>query len=264
MSNAEQQPAPRAPASRRPGPRAVAAVALVVLGLCGAAIVAFPPRPTSLRSQPNWDLATLLPGIHDFPSSWNYSLRGSLHRTDPEQAPAWPVRHPPVFSPRECGPVPTLATLFDRPGYAAVVHVDHQTDQIARAVLQASDEPDPNARFVIYPVTDGAALITKYVDWLNHCGAYHVTAADPVSGADEPRVVTTTIGARSAAGADAALEVTRSTTITAKGPLRTTVYHVSYYWVRGVLLECATNLSGPDLDVVNHVGTRTLQKLRAA
>jgi hypothetical protein len=251
-------------AARRPGLRAVAAFALVVLGLCGAALVGFPPRTASLRSLPNWDLATLLPGIHDFPANWNYSLRGSLHRTDPEQAPPWPVRHPPVFSPRECGPAPTLATLFDRPGDAAAVHVDHQTDQIARAVLQASDEPDPNARFVIYPVTDGAALITKYVDWLARCGTYHVTAANPASGADESRVVTTTITARSAAGADAAVEVTRSTTITAKGPRRATVYRDSYYWVRGVLLECGTNLSGRDLDVVNHVGAQTLQKLRAA
>jgi hypothetical protein len=261
MSSAEPSPPVR---RQHLGPRTAASAALLVLGLCGALVVALPARPILLRSLSNWELATLLPGRDDFPASWNYSLRGALRRADPDRATPWPTRHPPVYRPAACGPVPEIARLFDGPGYAAAVHVDHRTEQIARPVLQASDEPDPNARFVVYPVADGTAMIATYVDWLGRCGTYHVTVADPVSGADEPRVVVTTIDARSAAGDDAALEVTRLTTVTAVGPLRTTVYHVGYHWVRGVLLECATNLSGADREVANRVGAQTLQKLRAA
>ncbi|GAB4988148.1 hypothetical protein MAHJHV61_34200 [Mycobacterium avium subsp. hominissuis] len=254
---------PPGPIRRRcVGPRTVSAMALVVLGVCAAAIVVFPARPVSLRSLPNWELAKLLPGVHDFPPSWNYSRRGAVQRVDADRPDAAPPNRPATYRPSDCANIPAIATLFNGYGYSAMVHVDKQSDQIARAVLQSSDEPDPNARFVIYPVADGAAMITKYVDWLHGCGTYHVTATDPDGGAPVPRVAVTTIGARSAGGADAALEVTRSATVTVPGPLRTMVYHVSYYWVRGVLLECATNLTGADTDLVNRVAAQTLQRIR--
>lgn len=272
MTGPEPEPAPSAaqpPTNRRHGigPRSVCAMALVVLSACGATIVGFPARPVSLRSLPNWDLAQLLPGVHDFPPGWNYSLRGSVHRTDPESTPARPSTRASApaaaYTPRECAQVPKIAELFGGPGYAALVHVDRQTDEIARAVLMSEDEPDPNARFVIWPVTDGSAMITNYVDWLGQCGTYHVTSTDPDSGNEKRRTVATTIEARSTDAADATLAVTRSTTVTAPGPNHTMIYHLTYYWVRGVLLECATNLVGTDVDVVNRVAAQTLQKLRA-
>jgi hypothetical protein len=221
-------------------------------------------RRGRLRTLPNWELAQLLPNVHDFPPDWNYSLQGSVHRTDPEHAPAWPSSSAAAraYTPHECAQLPKIAELFGRPGYAALVHVDRQTDEIARSVLMSEDEPDPNARFVIWPVTDGSAMITNYVDWLGRCGTYHVTSTAAGSSTEDVRTVATTIDARSADGADAALKVTKSTTVSAPGPSHTMVYHLTYYWVRGVLLECATNLDGSDVDVVNHVGAQTLQKLR--
>ena len=117
------------------------------------------------------------------------------------------------------------------------MHVDRNTGSIARATVASSDEPEPNARFIIWPRPDGPALIVNYLDWLGRCGS-------------------TRVDARSADGADAAVAVTRSSASAG-------TYHVMYYAVRGVLLECATNLEGADVDLVKRLGAQTLQRLRA-
>ncbi len=244
--------------------RWLCAVALVVLGACGAVIVAVPSRPESLQSLPNWDLARLLPGIHEFPQDWNYSLRGPMRRTTPQNAAAAPTAGTSApaltYTPGECAQVPEIVQLFGSSSYAAMVHVDRQTDEIARAVLISSDEPEPNAHYAIWPVPDGPALIAKYVDWLARCGSYRVTSTDS-GGHQGLRAVRTTIDSQ--ADGNSALAVTRSTTVTAPGPSRPLIYHVTYSWVRGVLLECATNLVGTDADSVNHVLAQTLQRMRS-
>lgn len=50
---------------------------------------------------------------------------------------------------------------------------------------------------------------------------------------------------------------------TADGRDPSSTYHVAYYAVRGVLLECTSYLQGADLDLVRQLATRTVQKLRA-
>lgn len=60
----------------------------------------------------------------------------------------------------------------------------------------------------------------------------------------------------------AAVAVTRTFT-TADGRDPSSTYHVAYYAVRGVLLECTSYLQGADLDLVRQLATRTVQKLRA-
>lgn len=251
----------------RIGPRSVCVVALVVLGTCGATILGFPARPVSLRSLPNWELAKLLPGIQDFPADWNYWLRGSVRQNHPDNAtppPGGAASVPASAStPRECGQVPKIVELFGSPGDAAMVYVDRQTDEIARAALISSDAPDPNAHFAIWKVTDGPTMIAEYVDWLARCGSYRIASTPAGSANEDVRTVTTTIDSQTGGGSDTALAVTKSTTGTVRGASRAVVYHITYYWVRDVLLECATNLVGADLDAVNHAVAQTLQRMRA-
>lgn len=271
MVSSDSDAGPQADDSRvrryRIGPRVISAAALVVLGACAAVVVGFPTPSVGLRSSPNWDLAKLLSGIHDFPADWNYSLRGSLRRTDPDAdvaAPSGSAAGPAsVYAPPECAVVPKIVELFGRPGFAALVRVDRQTDAIARPVLMSSDEPVPNAHFAIWPVRDGWAMIAKYVDWLGRCGSYRVTSTVAGSGNEQVRTVNTVIESRPGADREAALAVTRSTTVDAPVAGMPLVYHVSYHWVRGVLLECATNMVDGDVDVVNRVAAQTLQRIRA-
>ncbi|BBX96649.1 hypothetical protein MLAC_19430 [Mycobacterium lacus] len=68
--------------------------------------------------------------------------------------------------------------------------------------------------------------------------------------------------ARAAAGADAAVAVTTSFTTSGSHDPPST-YHVVYYAVRGVLLECSIYMEGSDADQVRQVAARTLQRLRA-
>ncbi|MEE3067476.1 MAG: hypothetical protein VYA67_26675 [Actinomycetota bacterium] len=221
----------------------------------------------SLRSLPNWELAKLLPGIHDFPADWNYWLRGSVRQTNPDNGAPPPAGGASVpasaYTPRECAQVPKIVELFGSPGDAAMVYVDRQTDEIARAAEISSDDPDPNAHLAIWKVPDGPAMIAKYVDWLARCGSYRITSVDAGSGNDTVRTVTTTIDGPPRGSGSAALAVTKSTTGTVRGASRLVIYHITYYWERDVLLEFATNLVGTDLDVVNHAAGQTLQRMRA-
>lgn len=127
----------------------------------------------------------------------------------------------------------------------------------------SSDEQEPNARFVIWPLSNGPALIANYLDWLARCDSYRITSSHVDSQIKDVRTVTTTVDARSAECADAAVAVTRSSMVTAGTRSPSSTYHVMYYAVRGVLLECATNLEGADVDLVKRLAAQTLQKLRA-
>lgn len=100
------------------------------------------------------------------------------------------------------------------------------------------------------------------MDWLNRCGSYQVTNHFLDGTVKNERTVTTEVEALSAGGADAAVAVTRTFT-TADGRDPSSTYHVAYYAVRGVLLECTSYLQGADLDLVRQLATRTVQKLRA-
>jgi hypothetical protein len=253
-------PAPRPPRRLRLGPRGVSAIALTVLGACAATIVALPAPPESLRSLSNWQLAELLPAADDFPPDWNYGLSGVVHRSPPDQtAPSARDYVPP-----SCSPDPVIAELVSGTSDATRVYVDRDTDEIARTHLLGEENPDPHAEIVIWPVSDGRARITKYVDWLEKCGRYTINSLDPLHHSPRSSAVTATIDSRPGDGGDVSLAFTRSSTQTTPQPDPAIVTHVTYYWVRGVLLECSTNLSGAAGDVVNHVVAQTLQKLRAA
>lgn len=139
MSNLEPDPSSRASepvvARSQLWPRLVGAVALAVLGACGVTLLVIPSRPPSLISRSNWDLATVLPTIHDFSADWNYSLDGPLRRAAPANTTA--SRHPSapgpasVYTPAECENIPKVVELYGTPDFAAMVHVDRNTETIA-------------------------------------------------------------------------------------------------------------------------------------
>jgi hypothetical protein len=240
-------------------PRVVGAVALVVLGACGAALVVIPSRPTSLISRSNWDLAKALPSDHDFPPDWNYALQGTVRRAAPknDEASREPgVRPTSVYAPADCGNVPKILGLYKTANFAALVHVDRSKDDVASATVLSSDEPEPNARFIIWPVPDGPALIADYLDWIGRCHSYSLSAVDPDGQVTDTRTVVTTVDTRDG---DDAVTVTRSTN---DDQSPTASYHVVYYAVRGILLECATNWSGSDVDLVKRLAVETLNRLR--
>lgn len=253
-------------ASRTPrraawGPRAVSAVALVVLGVCAATIVALPVHSDGLRSLSNWQLAGLLPAASDFAADWNYGLSGVVHRTAPAagSAPA-----PPEYVPATCRPDPEIAELDRGAGGAARVYVDRDRDEIARAHYLGEEFDDPHAEIVIWAVPDGVARIAKYVDWLHMCGRYTMKSLDPLHHTPRASAVSTTIDRQPGGGGESSLAFTRSSAPTAPVPGPAIVTHVTYYWVRGLLLQCSTNMSGADGDVVDHVVAQTLQRMRAA
>ncbi|KZS59800.1 hypothetical protein [Mycobacterium ostraviense] len=270
------QAAGPAPSRSQPWPRVVGGAALAVLGACGAALLVTAPRsdtaPANLASRTDWDLATALPAGTDFPSDWGYSLTGRLRRAataDPGALTTAPHQDPAAaYEPGSCGDIPEI---LDHAGGALAAYV--QVDRYAQLFVQdaaAADfaatgegrEHGPNARFAIWVVSDAAARIANYLDWLGRCGSYRVTNYFFDGRVKNHRTVTTQVGVRSAAGADAAVTVTRTfTTIGSRDPSST--YHVTYYAVRGVLLECTIYMEGPELDLVQKLAGQTLQRLRA-
>jgi hypothetical protein len=257
-------------------PRVVGAVALAALGTCGVTVLLTAPRQThtsaSLASQSDWVLAGALPASGDFPPDWGYSLTGRLQRaaasttvtSSPQSNPA-PAA---IYAPEACGSIPKV---LDHSGGALAAYV--QVDRAAQLFVQDAPPADapatgearehgPNARFAIWVVPDGPARIANYLNWLGQCGSYHVTNHFPDGHVKNRRDVSTVVQARSAAGADAAVTVTRSfTTINSRDPA--TTYHVAYYAVRGVLLECTIYMEGSELDQVQQIASRTVQKLGA-
>lgn len=261
-------------------PRIVAAVALSVVGTCGVAVLVSPPYPSteppsaSLASRSNWVLATALPTSADFPADWGYSVTGQLRR---EAAPTGPVAKPASarpspgadYLPASCGAIPKLLDQSSGAALAGYVQVDRDTQIWAQdaappdaAATGEGREHGPNARFAIWVVPDAAARIADYRYWLRRCSSYRVTNYDYSDEAKNERAVTTVIQAAAARGAEAGVAVTRSfTTVTSHEPPST--YHVEYYALRGVLLECSIYMEGADADMVKAVAARTLRKLQA-
>jgi hypothetical protein len=259
--------------------RVVGAVALALLTACGVTLWLIAPRPNeahassaSLLSRSDWVLATALPTSGDFPADWGYSLAGRLRRAAPTGTAPSSTRPRPgpaaaAYEPATCGDLPKILSQSGD-ALAAYVQVDRFTQIFVQdavpgdaAATGERREHGPNARFSIWAVPDSQARIAGYLDWLGRCGSYRVTNYDRGSEVKSDRAVTTQVEARSADGADAAVVVTR--TFTPSGSIDPpSTYHVAYYAVRGVLLECAIYMEGADADVVRQVATRTLQKLR--
>lgn len=262
----------------RSWPQVLGAAALVVLAACGVAVVAAPPHShetgnasTSLVSRSNWVLATTLPGSGDVPAEWGYSVIGRLQRSSPPNADA--ASAPPSlgagasYAPPGCASIPKI---LDHSGatLAAYVHLDQYVQVFGQDVPANAAatgqyvEHGPNARFAIWVVPDGPGRIANYSDWLGQCGSYHVTNYFHDGQLKDERDVTTEVDTRSAAGADAAVTVTRTFTTAGNRDL-SSVYHVAYYAVRGVLLECTMYMEDADLALVRRLATHTLEELRA-
>ncbi|WP_224770431.1 hypothetical protein [Mycobacterium simulans] len=268
----------RSATAGQPWPRVVGAIALAVLGTCGLTLPLTAPHPSrahgstaSLASRTDWTLATALPASADFPADWGYSLTGRLQRAAPSPIDALAAQSSPdpaaVYTPEICGSIPKV---LDHSGGALAAYV--QVDRYAQLFVQDAPQPDaaatgesrehgPNARFAIWVVPDGTARIANYLRWLDQCGAYKVANYFLDGQLKDQRNVTTRVEARSADGADAAVTVTRTfTTIGSRDPSST--YHVAYYAVRGVLLECTIYMEGAELDQVKQIASHTLTKLR--
>lgn len=267
--------APPVAARSRSWPRVVGVVALTVLGVCGATLLVTPPRgntaSNSLAAKTDWALATALPASADFPADWGYSLTGRLQRLTPAAAaPSSPQPNPAAanYEPTACGNIPAV---LDHSGAALAAYV--QVDRYAQLFVQDAPPADaaatgegrehgPNARFAIWVVPDGPARVANYLNWVAECGTYHVTNHFLDGEVKNHRNVSTSVEARSADGADAAAAVTRTfTTVNSRDPAST--YHVAYYAVRGVLLECTIYMEDTDLDQVKQIASRTVQRLRA-
>ncbi len=255
------------------------AAALAVLGTCGAAVVLTTPRSiqgrapsASLVSRSNWAIASALPASGDFPADWGYSLTGRLRRA-PSPSSVAPAALPSagpaaVYSPAACRSIPKVLDHSDA-DLAGYVQVDRYIQVFVQdappadaAATGENREHGPNARFAIWAVADGPARIVNYLNWLDRCGSYRVTNHFLDGAVKNERTVTTEVKARGAGGADAAVAVTR--TFTSAGSIEpSSTYHVAYYAVRGVLLECTIYLEGADLDLVRRLATQTVRKLRA-
>lgn len=261
-------------------PRLVGAVALTVVSACGVAVLMSPPRsetatpPASLASRSNWALATALPTRTDFPAEWGYSVAGQLHRDPPSNGPAakrTSARRSPTafYLPASCGAIPKILDQSSGAALAAYVQVDRDTQMWAQdaappdaAATGEGREHGPNARFAIWVVPDPAARIDEYREWLGRCASYRVTNFDYSDEAKNERAVDTVMQAAAARGAEAGVAVTRSfTTVSSHDPPST--YHVEYYALRGVLLECSVYMEGADADTVKAVAAQTLRKLQA-
>jgi hypothetical protein len=133
----------------------------------------------------------------------------------------------PAYTPAACGNIPKILD-HSSGGLAAYLQVDRYTQLFVQ-------DADP---------ADGPA---------NHDNGGQVK---------NERTVETKVDARSASGADAAAAVTRTfTAIGSRDPSST--YHVVYYAVHGVLLECTIYMEGDDVDLVQRSAAQTLEKLRA-
>jgi hypothetical protein len=259
--------------------RAVSAVALTVIGACGAAVLVNPPRSgtgppsASLASRSSWVLATALPTSADFPADWGYSRTAQLRR---ETAPDGPLAKPASarpspaadYLPAACGAIPKILDQSSGAAPAAYVQIDrdtHTSAQVAPPNAPATGEgPEhgPDAHFAIWVVPDPAARIADYRYWLGRCASYRVINYDSDDEAVNERAVTTVVRAPAAGGAEAGVAVTRSfTTVSSHEPPST--YHVEYYALRGVLLECSIHMEGADADIVTAVAARTLRNLQA-
>lgn len=268
---------PMTPRSR-PWPRVVGAIALAVLGACGVTLLATPPHAhtdsDSLASRTDWVLATALPASADFPADWGYSLTGRLQRATPAtpvaSVTASPQPNPAAanYDPAACGNVPAVLD-HSRAALAAYVQVDRYAQLFVQdappadaAATGEGREHGPNARFAIWVVPDGPARVANYLQWAAQCGTYSVTNHFLDGQVKNHRNVSTSVESRSADGADAAVALTRTfTTVNSRDP--STTYHVAYYAVRGVLLECTIYMEGAELDQVKQIASRTVQRLRA-
>ncbi|HEU0191080.1 MAG TPA: hypothetical protein VFR17_07410 [Mycobacterium sp.] len=266
-------PTPSVPRARKTWPRAVGAVALVVIAACGALVLTTPAKRGSLVSRSNWSLSTALPPRSDFPADWDYSVSGLVGWAFPPsrspQGAAATAGHAARYTPEACGDVPTILTGPGR--YVAHVRADHDPDPwwIAKAVppdaaaTGETDEHGPTASFVIWAVDDGPALITDYLRWLRRCRSYQVAAEDPFTHETHERAVSTVIDKTSDGHADAAVAVTRWFVTTGDGHAPSSTYRVSYYAVRGLLLECSTNVDGSGAEMVGKLAGQTVQRIGA-
>jgi hypothetical protein len=255
-------------------PRVVGAAALAALGACGVVVLLIPTRskaPSSLASRSNWALAGALPPGRDFPADWGYGVSGPLRRTPtPDNVvPSTPQPGIPraVYAPAACTNIPRMLDYAGGASMGPTMSVDRYTElQANSAALMDSEatgeieEHGPRASMTIWVVSDGPTRIANYVDWLGHCGSYHVTNYDGKGGFKNERTVKTVVEARSADGADSAVTVTRTFT-TIGNPAQSATYRVSYYALRGVILECQIFMEGPDRDLVQKRAVQTLQRL---
>jgi hypothetical protein len=267
-------------------PRALTIAALTVLGACGVTLQMIPPRShagassASLASQSDWALAGALPASSDFPADWGYSVAGLMRRGPAATAPsARPAANGTpqqdartAYAPAACG---TLPKVLDESGGGALAAY-LQVDRYSQLWAQDPEPPNadatgerhehgPNARFWIWVVPDAPAQIADYQDWVSRCGSYRISNYDYSSQSSIERTVTTAVeatGTSEAKGADAAVTVTRSFHLT-DSPNPPATYHVSYYAVRGVLMECAIYMEDADAEIVKHTAAQTLQRLRS-
>lgn len=257
----------------QPWPRVVGALALAVLGACGVVVLAVPSHVTSLESRSNWVLAGALPASNDFPADWGYHISGPLRRTGVSHANATSTPQPgvprAVYAPTACTNIPKILNHSDS-DFGPEVSVDRYTRlQVAAAAFMDSDatgeldEQGPRAQLAIWVGASGPALIANYVDWLRRCDSYHVTNYDGSGTLKSERNVHTVVENRSADGADAAVSVIR-TFAPVSGRKPSSTYYVTYYAVRGVIVECtAYQMDGPGRNLVHRRAVETLQRLRA-
>ncbi len=260
----------------QPWPRVVGAIALAVLGACGLIVLVVPPRgrpATSLVSRSNWVLAGALPASHDFPADWGYSLYAPLRRTpvsDNYLATDWRPGVPRMhYGTAACAAIPKILDHSGE-GVGPRLSVDRSTQLWAQEPGLMDDdatgqrgESGPNASLAIWVDTDGPARIANYVDWLGHCGSYQVTNYNQDGSIKNKRIVNTAVEGRAVNGPGASVTVTRTFT-TPDGRTAPMTYHVSYYAVRGVILECSIyDVTGADSELVQRGAAQTLQRLRA-
>jgi hypothetical protein len=173
-----------------------------------------------------------------------------------------------VYAPAACTRIPKI---LDHSGasFGPAVGVDRYTElRVNSAAFTDSDatgepgEIGPTARLTIWVVPDGPARIANYVDWLGRCASYHVTNYDSTGRLKSERTVSTIVDKRTADGADAAVTVTR-TFIPVRNRKPSATYHVSYYALRGVILQCSIyQMDGPDSGLVQRRAAETLRTLR--
>lgn len=260
-------------ARSRPWLRTLGIFAFAVLASCGAVLVAIPPRAhssMSLASRPNWILAGALPTSRDFPSNWGYGISGEVQRTVISEAPATstpPNRLPrSVYTTQACKNVPSILN-HSGAAFGPVASVDRATALQARmAALMDNDatgatvDDTPSASLEIWVVHDGPAEVAKYLDWLGRCDSYDVANYD-YQGRMSKVTVTTAVEAGRTDGADVVATVTRR--FINNGGGKPATYHVTYYAVRGVILECSIFMEGADRSLVQLRAAQTVQRLRA-
>ena len=251
-------------------PRVVAAVALVLLASCGVTLLVIKPRlkmPASLSAQSNWVLAGALPTSGEVPAGWGYGLAGELQRSTPASSDLPQPLATLSYEPPACGHLPRMLDHREG-GQGPHVNVDRYTTiealEPALADVNATGdvhEIGPNATLTIWAVGDGPAQIAEYTDWLTRCNSYHITDHDKSGKTKAERTVTTVRDEPWPGGTDVAVSVTRSfgTARNTKPPL---TYHVAYFALRGVILECSIFMKGPDVDVVKGLAAATIAKLR--